>query len=222
MLLTKYKITASTCTGYIMVVYQDGRFKSVLNEFNPPLTEKQLNGILNYIPGVPENIEAMFMAKYGDKVRVEPVKSIGAEPELDATPDYPVNEKIALFCRHYAEHHKDAEGYDVKYKASAADAGKLKALPVNREELDLLLGIYMVSNEWYLKPKSIANFIKKYNEIRAIAYVQPNYPIPYSEAFYTELGLNEKRAYHEFLKKNGYEWKHNPVRGGVWVLKETL
>ena len=222
--LIKYKITATKCTGFMMVVYQDNNLKSILNEFNPPLTEKQLNVMLSCIPNNPQAIKEIFNQAYPGKITVDAVKPIGAEPGIDAEA-FTANNKIGLFCRLYAENHKDENGEPVKYKTGAAEAGKIKALAVGADELEQLLIIYFKSDEWYLKPKSISNFIKKYNEVRALAFAKPkvlNYPIPYSHSFFNGLDLMGKRAYQDFLKLNGFVFQHNPVRGGTWVKSNTL
>jgi hypothetical protein len=227
MQLTKFKITASKCPGHMIVVYNNGTFKSILNEFNPPLTEKQLNCILNYIPNNPKEIVGMFAAAWGNKITVEPVRAIGAEPEEEATPGYPVNEKIALWCRFYADYHKDDLGQPVKYKTGAAEAGKLKGLPVSPEELTELFDVYFKADEWWSKPKSISNFVKKYNEIRAITYARTppksrKFPLPYDENTYNSLSFTDKRAYHDYLRESGYRWETNPGRGGKWVKDHSI
>lgn len=219
MQLKKFKITTPKVSGYLIVTYQDNNFKSVLNEFKPALTEVQLNGILNYIPNDPDCLVAIFMAKYNDRIIVEPVKGIGVEPEQDGSPEFPANQKIALWCKLY----ELSEG--VKYKTGAAEAGKLKAIPVKPDELERLIDVYLKSKEWYLTPKSISNFVKKYNEIRAMAYAKPKevtFPLPYDEMHFNKLDLMGKRAYHDYLRANGYEFNHNPVRGGNWILKQTI
>ena len=231
MQLSKFKVTASKCSGYMMVIYQDNNFKSVLNEFNPPLTEKQLNGILNFIPNDPKQIQALFKNKYGSAVVVEAVKAIGAEPALEApvepeqSEEYPVNKKIALWCVHYGANHKDSLGAEVKYKTGAAEAGKLKGLAITPEELDRLFAVYFSSDEWYLKPKSISNFVKKFNEIRALALAvtKPKvktFPLPFDANHFNNLNTNDKREYWDYLRANGYKYVENPGRGGKWVKAE--
>jgi hypothetical protein len=215
--LTKYKITTAKNPGYMMVVYQDNHFKSCLNEFKPPLTETQLNLLLNHIPDDHAQLQALVASKFGSRVTVERVKAVGEEPA--AAEDYPVNLKIALWCELYENAH------NVKYKTGPAEAGKLKALVITPDELRFILGIYMASDEWFLKPKSISNFIKKFNEVRAVAYATPKkkaFPLPYSASYYNSCTLMDKRAYHAYLKENGYEFQHNSVRGGEWKLKQTL
>lgn len=221
--LTKFKITAEKLTGYMMVVYQDNQFKSVLNEFKPALKESQLNGLLNYITIDPNDLQAMFMGKYGAKIKVERVKAIGSEPEAELMPDFPVNLKIALWCELYSEFTKDTAGNALKYKTGSAEAGKLKLLAVTPEELRLILEVYFKSTEWYTIPKSITNFVKKYNEIRALAYAAPvekkkkDFPLPFDEAYFNRLEFMDQRAYWDHLRLNGYKWTAAPSgRGGKW------
>jgi len=225
MKLTKYKITASKCPGYMMVIYQEDNFKSVINEFKPPLNEVQLNAILNYIPNDHKSIEAIFAAKYGEKVKVEPVKAIGAEQQ--AVPEYPVQDKVALWCVHYSNNHKDANDNPIKYKTGPAEAGKLKLLAVTPEELDEILQVYFKSDEWFTKPKSISNFINKYNEIRALAYSKPvekkkKFPLPYEPLYFSNLSTTDQRLYWDFLRENGYKWVENHGRGGKWEKQHTI
>jgi hypothetical protein len=237
MQLSKYKITASKCTGYMMVIYDEGNFKSILNEFNPPLKEQQLNAILNYIPNDPQNIKALFAAKYGEKVRVEEIRPIGSEPAApvitpaaESTPEpeeYPANAKIALFCKVFMEYHKDENNNPIKYKTGAAESGKMKALAVTPDELERLLNVYMGSDEWYTKPKSISNFINKYNEIRVLAYSAPKtkatkFPLPYDQVFFARLNFTDQRLYWDHLRANGYKWIESPGRGGKWEKQHTL
>lgn len=228
MQLRKYKITTPTAPGYMMVIYHDDNFKSVLNEFKPPLNEKQLNALLNFIPNDPLTIEAIFIAKYGDRVKVEPVHAIGAEPvqQMPEVAAYATNDKIALFCSLYAASHKDADGSPVKYKTGAAEAGKIKALAVTPDELELLLEVYFKSQEWYLKPKSISNFIKKFNEVRALAYTKATvkvrtFPLPFDAIYFGNLSTMDQRMYWEYLRENGYHWEAHPGRGGKWI-KNTI
>jgi len=199
----------------MMVVYQDNHFKSVLNEFKPPLTEKQLNLLLNQIPDDHTQLEALVAANLGQRVKVERVKAIGEVPALTDN-EYPVNEKIALFCELFEK----SQG--IKYKTCAADIGKLKALTLPADELRFVLEVYFSSNEWYLTPKSIANFIKKFNEVRVLAYGKPKpktFPLPYNHEHFVKLGLNDKRDYQNYLRANGYVFQHNSVRGGTWILQ---
>jgi len=209
----------------MMVIYQDSIFKSCLNEFKPSLSEHQLNGILNYIPNDATAIEGIFLAKYGDRVKVEPVHQVGAEPvaQLPEAGGYAVNDKIALWCSLYMDHHKDKDGNAIKYKTGPAEAGKLKALAITPDEFEIMLQVYFKSDEWYLKPKSISNFIKKFNEIRALAYAKPKakeYPLPYDIDCFNRLDFMEKKAYQTYLREHGYVFELNPGRGGKWVKHE--
>ncbi|PLW90005.1 hypothetical protein [Mucilaginibacter sp.] len=225
--LTKYKITAHNLSGYMMVIYQDDAFKSVLNEFKPALTEKQLNVILSCIPNDPAQIQPIFKQSWAGKLFVEPVKAIGSEPDQQAAPiDYPAKDKIALWCRLYEEHTKDEAGTGIKYKTGAAEAGKIKALAVTPDELEFILKAYFVSKEWFTLPKSISNFIKKYNEIRAMAYSKPvpkvkNFPLPFDPIYFHNLNTNDQRLYWDHLRANGYKWVDAPGRGGKWEKQHT-
>jgi len=222
--IVKYKITAGKAPGYMMLIYQDNYFKSVLNEFKPPLKNKQLTFILSIIPNDMEFVDELFKQAKA-YLTITKVAAIGAEPALqpasnEGAKDFPVNEKIAMWCNFYAETHKDELGQDIKYKTGPAEIGKLKQLVVTADELLLLFTVYFKSDEWWSKPKSVSNFINKYNEVRALAYAKPKektYPLPYDELFYLKADTMEKRAYHAYLKQNGYHFEVNPGRGGKWV-----
>lgn len=221
----KYRITAAKAPGYMMVIYQDNHFKSVLNEFKPPLNQPQLNAILRYIPNDPSQLQSIFKEAWPGKITVELIKPIGAEPALQpATSEgakaFPINEKIAMWCNFYGDTHKDEVGAAIKYKAGAAEVGKLKALFISQDELLLLFKAYFASDLWWSTPKSISNFINKYNEVRALVYSKPKektYPLPYDEQVYAGLDFMGKKGYHAYLKENGYRFELNAGRGGKWV-----
>jgi len=216
--LNKYKITSASTPGYMMVVYQDSHLKSILNEFKPPLTEVQLNYILRIIPDDHAQIVSNIVSISKGKLSVEPVKAIGEEPAANIQ-DIPVNDKIAIFCELYEQ----AEG--IKYKITAAEVGKIKALAITAEDLRFVLEAYFPCHEWFAKTKSVGNFVRYFNEVRAIAHARPRrkgFKLPYSHEYYVALSMMDKRDYHIFLKENGYEFVPSGGKGGQWVLKSNL
>ena len=217
--LTKYKITSETFEGFFMVVYQGSHFKSVLNEVKTVLNDKQVNFILNHITDDPKLLKGTIEHHSKSKLLVEPV----SDQESDQDPEgAPARDKIGIFCAFYEKY------TTVKYKTGAAEAGKMKALGVTLDELETILKAYFESDEWYLKPKSISNFIKKYNEVRTIAYARPtnkpkrNYPLPYDHSFFLTLDTNGQREYWSILKANGYVSKYTAGRGTIWVKQNEL
>jgi len=204
----------------MMVVYQDNCLKSILNELKPAVTDKQLYYLLENITGNPEHLKAQFAGTSKGTITVELVTAkvpvIVSESDID---DFPVNGKIAMFCAAYETAHS------VKYKPSAADAGKMKALTASAQELEVLINLYMKSKEWYLQPKSIANFIKKYNEVRALAVAKPavkTYPLPYDPEYFAKLDMMQQRAYWAYLRENGYVFQQNAGRPDKWVKAEFI
>jgi hypothetical protein len=216
--LKKYKITSASAPGYMMVTYHDSHLKSILNEFKPPLTDVQLNYILNRIPDDQAQLSTIIEGTSKGKLSVESVKSIGEEPAATVE-DIPVNEKIAIFCELYEQ----AEG--IKYKVTAAEIGKIKALAITAEDLRFVLESYFPCQEWFAKIKSVGNFVRYFNELRAIAYARPRrkgFKLPYNHEYYVSLSMMDKRDYHIFLKENGYEYQPSGGRGGNWTLKSNL
>ena len=195
----------------MMVTYQDCHLKSITNEFDPPLTELQLNIILNRIPDDPEQLIPLINEKYEGKILIESISPGDTLPVCVI--DYPVNKKIALFCELYEA------SVGIKYKAGAADAGKIKTLAITPDELRFLLEVYFKADLWYLKPKSIANFIKKYNEIRALALSGPEkivFPLPFDPIFFNKLNQPNRYKYWDYLRANGYRYIEKYGQGGEW------
>lgn len=204
--LTKYKITAPSIEGYLIVTYCDAQFKSVLSEFKQPLNDVQLNALLNQIPSDPLMLADLFGKKFKGRVTVELL--------ADASP----SERIAMFCARYEKH------TGVKYKTSPAEVGKMKQLQASDEDLSQLMDVYFACAEWWAKEKSMHGFYKKYNEIRALAAAKSQkktYPLPYDESFYNNASLMDKRNYHAYLRENGYRFEHNG-RIGKWIKNETF
>jgi hypothetical protein len=213
--LTKFKITTAKTPGYMMVVYQDKHLKSILNEFAPPLTEVQLNIILNRIPDDPAQLIPLFNEKYAGKIIVEPVKAIGAEPDGD----YPANKKIAMFCEFYEAKTR------VKYKVSMSDSGKISQLKAPAAEWEKLMQTYFNSRNFlFLNKYSISNIAKYWNELIVEAFGEPasNFPIPYDHTFFKTFDLMGQRAYWKALRDAGYTYQAANNREGKWVKKTDL
>jgi hypothetical protein len=216
--LIKYKITATKTPGYMIVLYQDGHFKSILNEFKPPLTEKQLNVLLNLIPDDHEDLIALINANgYRGKIIAERIKGIGSEPELEGMS---ANLVIALFCEFYEAKTR------IKYKVSAPDAGKISQLKAQESEWYKLFQTYFDSDNFLFKNKyCISNLVKYYNELRLEAFGKPagkSYPIPYDAGYFKTLDYTEQRAYWAALREAGYVFEKPKSGEGSWVKKNNL
>jgi hypothetical protein len=203
----------------MMVVYQDGHLKSILNEFKPALTEQQLNIILNRIPDDPGQLIPLINEKYAGKIMVEHIKAIGNEPDQPLA-DYQANKKIAMFCEFFEAKTR------VKYKVSQSDSGKVSQLKANGAEWEKLMQTYFDSNNFlFLNKYSISNIAKYWNELRVEAFGKPttkNYPIPFDMAFFKTLDLMGQREYWKALREAGYVYEAANNREGKWVKKKDL
>lgn len=219
MQIKRFKLTAVSLNGYMMVVYQDNRFKSVLNEFEPKITEDQVNFLLKWIPDHPDKLIPLMGAKSGGKINVEAIKTIGTEPELP-TSDYPTNKKIARFCEFYEAKTK------LKYKVLPTDAGKITNLKATESEWENLMQTYYNSmNFIFLNKYSISNVVKYWNELRVEAMGTPtrkNYPIPYDAGYFKTLDMMQQREYWKVLRDAGYVFEDGNGREGKWVKKYDL
>ena len=213
MKISKYRLTTAGREGSAILVYENGYFKSLLNEFKPCLNDSALNYILNLIPADEASINDILVNRLTAKSKLE---KLGDDAVL------PVNQAIALFCDYYQAKTK------VQYRVSKADAGKMSVLKQKGTEWQKIFQVYFDSQDFLFKNKwSISNLVKYWNELRLEVYGTKsvptrNYPIPYSHAFFLELDVNEQREYWKHLRMNGYEFKGSGVRGGEWVKKEGL
>lgn len=112
--------------------------------------------------------------------------------------DIPTNKKLALWCRMYELHKK------VKYKVSASDSGKMKALAITEELLNYYLNddkLPQNATTWLFRGKqSIANLVKYQNEVRtSMAQGAPSrFPNAYSADYERKLdgpGITEYRKH---------------------------
>lgn len=112
----------------------------------------------------------------------------------------PPNERIALFCRMYKEHHDG-----LAYKVTKADAGKIKHVAVNEP----LLRHYFTSDNFLFKGKhSIGNLVRYYNELRAEMHggastADRSFPNHYDRAFEKALDGAGITAYRKHLRSLG-------------------
>lgn len=214
MKLTKYKITVENLTGFALVVYQDGLFKSFLTDVKPPFNNLQLNWILSKIPANEVMLAEQLVIKGKGKITLE---NLSAEPVIKGDGN---DSFIALFCDLFKEK------TNVNYKVSAADAGKVKYLALKREEWLRMLTTYFDSENFLFVNKwSIGNLVKYINELRVEAFgvvAQPKkkFPLPYDHLFFVKLDMAGQQEYWAYLRENGYVWTPNVGRnasGGKWV-----
>lgn len=206
----------------MIIVYADGHFKSVVNEFNPTLSDKQLQFILHNITEEAAYLLPTFEAKAPGKITI--IQTTEATELHDPINEKAaVNIKVAIWCRLYEKHIKETTGNSLKYKTNAAERGKLDRLTINEIDFEKLVTVYFNSNEWYLKPKSVSNFVVKLNEVRALTFApapKKTYPLPYSEVYDVKLPQSERVKYWQFLRDNGYTHVSDG-RVNTWVKRQT-
>lgn len=208
MKISKYRITITGRQGSASVLYEDDVFKSLITEFKPALTDKELNWTLSHIPSTELALNDWLVVAAKGKVQLEHI-SLFAPDQV-----------IALFCRLY----EDKTGR--KYKATGPDAGKIKELCKQAAKWQPLLECYFKSSNFLFKNKySIANLTKYWNELDVEAFgirQGKDFPLPYDQDYFASLNMMDQREYHKYLHKAGYIFQHNPGRGGKWIKKEFI
>ena len=192
MILNKYQLFSQKLTGFIVLVYQNGIFKSLTCEFEKDMTTSQWEALKTAIPQNEEHIKR--------------VNDLGFVAKL--APANKTNEKIASFCKLYEHYLK------VKYKVSPSDSGKMKHIAVNDE----ILNTYFTSANFIFKNKSIANITKYYNELLVEVAQHKDgglaFPNEYDERFEKGLNPEQKGKYWKHLRELG--WYFENMR---WKLK---
>lgn len=123
-------------------------------------------------------------------------------------------DKIGQFCSMYEKF------TGIKYKISRAEIGMIKNVKVDER----LLLAYFQSEDWWAKVKSVTNYVKNYNEIRAVALGKkasefPNY---WSEIAEKKIPTHKLSDYWKHLRDLGYEPIYHPGTTTVkeWKLKK--
>ncbi|MBD3748961.1 MAG: hypothetical protein IE931_05650 [Sphingobacteriales bacterium] len=206
-----YQVSSAKLSGHLIITYFNGHLKRIESELKEPLTEQQWYWISSVITPEHKDFRIAALEKLNLKVKVLMAKT--SEP----SEMIPTNEKISQFCAAFEKK------FSIKYKATKTDGGKFKALPLGRDEFEALLNLYMQSDEWYLKPKSIANFIGKINELRLLfkaPAAASKFPIPYDREYDQRLTQDKRNEYYAALRAAGYVYRNNPGRLGKWLKKE--
>lgn len=196
MSIKKHQLYSDKLKGFIVLVYENGLFKSLLCEFNIEMSKEQFNYLKQHIPL--------------EEIEIGKLAALGLNPKGKAPMQ--TNEKIAAFCKHYEEVMK------IKYKVSASDSGKMKGVKIDEE----LLKVYFTSSNFIFKNKSIGNLVKYYNELRAEVEAQksnggisfPNIP---DAKFEKNLKPYQVPEYWKHLRSLGYQY-HN----GQWKMPEKI
>lgn len=196
MKLNKYILTSTKLQGRLILTYADGFIKSLINEFKG-ITEQQWDALVKELPA--------------EEVNVTHLEQIGLKLKQDR-----INEKVALFCDHYKR--KMA----VAYKASAMQCGQLRDKDVNTE----LLNCYFSSANFIFRNKSIGNYAKYYNELRAECYGQlpaeqpkSQHPNQYNRKYEQGLTGPALTDYWQHLRALGYKAVKSERDGSIidWI-----
>ena len=129
------------------------------------------------------------------------------------SPTITSHNKIKAFCTAYKER------IGAAYKVSPADSGKIKHVEIT----DHLLTVYFGSVNFIFRNKSIANYVKYYNELRAEAsgnvYNGIRLPDTYSPAFEVECKGDKGMlsAYYKHLRQLGYIQQPVQGKGLIWI-----
>lgn len=181
MKLTKYILTSAKLEGSLILTYADGFIKSLINEFKG-LTEKQWDALVQELPA--------------EEINISHLEEIGLKLKQDKA-----NNKVAMFCDAY----KAKMG--VSYKASAMQGAQLRDKEVNTE----LLKCYFSSANFIFRNKSIGNYAKYYNELRAECYgqlqdapVKSQHPNQYNRKYEQSLNGPALTDYWKHLRDLGY------------------
>lgn len=192
-MISKYQLFSEKLEGFIVLVYENGHFKSLVCEFGREMDKDQFSKLKQHIP--------LLEAEVG-KLSV-----LGLLPKGKAP--LKTNEKIAAFCRFYEEHLK------IKYKVSPSDSGKLKLVKVDED----LLKVYFTSANFIFKNKSIGNLVKYYNELRAEAQTLKNgglaFPNIHDPKFEKDLKPFQVPLYWKHLRSLGFQFQN-----GQWKKPE--
>jgi hypothetical protein len=196
MSIKKHQLFSEKLKGFIVLVYENGLFKSLLCEFDNEMSKEQFSFLKQHIPL--------------EETEIGRLSALGLNPKGKATMQ--TNEKIAAFCREYEKVLK------IKYKVSPSDAGKLKLVKIDEE----LLQVYFTSTNFIFKNKSIGNLVKYYNELRAEAEAQktnggisfPNIP---DAKFEKNLKPYQVPEYWKHLRSLGYLFIN-----GQWKMPEKI
>lgn len=182
-----YKATHPDMKGNFILEYEDGILKSITNTHPESSYYNDWVVLMSHLIYQKNNL---FVIK--DKFIIE--KQQGT------------NDRIALFCTYYMRYKNG-----LKYKVSPADSGKIKLV----DATDALLKVYFESTTFIFQNKSISNYVKYYNELRAEAAgvgAKQIFPNKYDPDYEKTLSGPKLAAYWEHLRTIG--WKNVEVRPG--------
>lgn len=114
-----------------------------------------------------------------------------------------VNEKIALFCRHY-------EAFaGVKYKVSKAEIGMLKKTEITED----LAAKFFACTEFWAKVKSVSYYCKNVNEIKRLQHQKTasSHPNFWDKDYFSRLPSEKVTEYYRHLRSLGLKSRKNSL-----------
>lgn len=114
-----------------------------------------------------------------------------------------VNEKIAIFCRHY-------EVFSgIKYKIKPAEIGMLRKTEIDEE----LAAKYFSSTEWWAKVKSVKSYCTNINEIKRLQHQKTvsSHPNFWDKDYFSKLPTEKVTEYFRHLRSLGLKSKKNQI-----------
>jgi hypothetical protein len=175
---TTYLLTSIAREGAARLTYELGFLIGFETTFKPPLDSDKLGFLISNLAVAESGIDQM--------------KSLG----LTITKEAQANEKLAIFCRIYEKHKS------IKYKVTAAEAGKIKQINPTEEQLHA----YFRSENFLFKGKqSISNLVKYWNEFRADLAGQGSgkFPNEWNSDLVRKLSPQETINYYTHLRGLG-------------------
>jgi hypothetical protein len=190
MLLKKYIITSEKFEGFLIMTYQDGLFKSCINEIKTPIKREVWDSFRINMPFREELLKGL--QHHGLKV---------CEKEYDLSSmeeqEKPGYERVKLFCQIFEE----MKGR--KYKVYAGEGKKIQLVPVT----EAIIRYYFRSTNFLWHTKwSISNLVKFWNELQTeMAEGKPamRFPDYYSPEYVAQLLPAQVPYYHQHLIKKG-------------------
>ena len=195
------KATHPKVTGHMLVwLRDDGMFERIENHFPEALNATRRERLREQLPIHVTDIARLEQ----DGWVLEPLTE-NAEP---APGTQGAAGRLALFCLLYKKH------LNVSYKATGADAGKLKTHVISEPEMEA----YFACTEWFAKTKSVAGLVRHLNEVRAwmqkAATNRHGHPDAWDAAYASRLDGPSLSAYQQHLRALGLKPKKG-VRGDV-------
>lgn len=186
--LKTYKVTHEKFEGYLLVTYQDTRFKSCLNEIKTPINREIWENFRNNLPYTEKLLGNIVPLGF------EVIEKEYDNSDLKGKVGY---ERVKLFCELYKE------VTNRQYKVLVGEGKKIKEIPVTEKHILYYLKStnFLWNNKW-----SISNICRYWNELLTeIATGNPAmvWPKYYSAEYERNLLPAQVGYYHQSLIKRG-------------------